>query len=62
MENDSLLKAILLVSILMLLAAIGWTWLEVMNYWKAPPGKTASAQQRGSRVAWVCTPETLRRS
>ena len=46
MENDSLLKALLLVSILLLLIAIGWTWLEIRDYWQPPPGGTASEPRR----------------
>ncbi|MEF8787827.1 MAG: hypothetical protein V5A84_02040 [Planctomycetota bacterium] len=57
MENDTLLKAILIVSIVMVLIAIGWTWLEIMNYWQPPSGGVAAAGQRSARVASVSTPE-----
>ena len=62
MENDSLLKALLLVSILLLLIAIGWTWLEIRDYWQPPPGGTASVQQKITRVASISAPENPLRS
>ena len=45
MDNDNLLTAILIISCVMLLIAVGMTWLEIMNYWKAPSGGVASARK-----------------
>ena len=62
MQNDTLLKVILVVSIVMVLVAIGWTWLEIMNYWQPPTGGVAAASQRSVRVAEMPTAEHPGRS
>ena len=62
MQNDTLLKAILIVSIVMVLVAIGWTWLEIMEYWQPPTGGVAAARQRSVQVAEMPTPERPPRS
>jgi len=57
MGKNTLLKTLLIVSIVMTLIAIGWTWLEIMHYWEPPSGGVAAAQHSSPRVTLVSNPK-----
>ncbi len=57
MGNKTLLQTLLIVSIVMTLIAIGWTWLEIMDYWQPPSGGVAAARRSNAPVASVSIPE-----